>query len=1372
MGWGMGLHDSAITNLGERAVPHIFSFPNVIFTSAFGPTPPGTDGRDFIFGSAQDDVIDAGAGNDLVFGRRGDDTISVGAGRDVALGGAGDDTFLAGGGDNRYNGGRGSDTAVFAGALEEYELNIQSRGRATITRSETAAEGAGRDRLIGVETASFASGETIFLDGRNNAAIARDDQAALTEDGGAIAVADLLANDIEVDGDDLVLVSVDATSAGGATLSLEGGAVTYDAGDAFDALGAGQTATDTFSYVVGDGQGGTDTATVTVTVTGVNDGPVLADPGALSQAENTTDVLVTLTATDADGDDLSFAIAGGADAALFEVDAETGALRFLNAPDFEMPGDAGADNGYDVTVAVSDGQGGTDAVDLVVSVTDAVEGPSLVISEVMYNPASGEPAWEWVEIVNTGASEIDLAGWVFDDTNSVFQAGANIASGTIAAGGSAVLYNADALSADDFTAAWGAGINLIGVTDWSRASLNNGGDTFALWDSFDAYAGDEVTAANVVVSLAYDDSGAWPSDDGAGSIYLTDLAADASDGANWALSEAGVVTPVNVAQTGGEAGEDVGSPGGQAPQAQFVINEVDADTPGTDTAEFIELYDGGLGNQSLDGLSVVLYNGSDDASYQAFDLDGFSTDADGFFVLGNDGVNGASLTFGSNGLQNGADAVALVRGDASDFPNDTPLADLDASTLVDALVYGTGDADDAELLAGLGQSVQYDEDANGQKDTQSVSRNPDGGDFVTQDATPGASNVDDGTGPGDATPRLISEVQGGGAASDLVGDVVTVTAIVVGDFQDGDGDEARNLGGFWLQEELTDSDGNAATSEGIFVADDGTLDVAIGDRVQVTGSVEEFFGNTRIVADQVSVVDAGAVADINTLAAELSLDAIDDVISLGGTDYLPDLEAYEGMLVTITDTLTVNETFNLDRFNEVRLTAGDRPEQFTQLNAPDAAGFDAYQQQIASDQIIFDDGLGIQNAPIFAEADLDGDGDYDTADGFGMGDTTTNLTGVLDYSFSEFRIRGAEDGVNSFEDTLTREDTPPDVGGTLTVSSFNVLNFFTTIDVDGAGSGPNLLEPRGADSIEEFDRQLEKLLTTLNQLDADIFGLVELENEFGTDQNGDGLIAIDVIVDGLNGIYGPGTWAAVDPGRGFVDTGDAISVGMIYKTQSVSLVEGSVEILDDSDLDGLGFGALDDDGTGVFDGPSTNRAPLAATFVDAASGEDFSVAVTHMKSKGGTGEGGNADQGDGAAAFNELRTEGVNVTTAWLDQIADEDVLVLGDFNAYLKEEPITAIEAAGYTNLEEVFNPGSTTFVFDGQTGTLDYAFANDALADNVTGAGAWQINSPEPDAQDYNLDFGRDPEIFDGDVSYRASDHDPLLVGLDFGASDPLTV
>lgn len=172
---------------------------------------------------------------------------------------------------------------------------------------------------------------------------------------------------------------------------------------------------------------------------------------------------------------------------------------------------------------------------------------------------------------------------------------------------------------------------------------------------------------------------------------------------------------------------------------------MDADTEGSDTAEFLELYDGGVGNQPLNGWVVVLFNGSNDTSYAAFDLDGFSTDANGYFLLGNAAVSGVDLVFNDDLLQNGADGVGLYQGDAADFPNGTAIT---TANLIDAIVYDTDDADDPELLTLLNPGQpQINEDETGSKDTTSIQRLPNGSggprntdSFAPAAPTPGSAN--------------------------------------------------------------------------------------------------------------------------------------------------------------------------------------------------------------------------------------------------------------------------------------------------------------------------------------------------------------------------------------------------------------------------------------------------------------------------------------------------------------------------------------------------------------------------------------------------------------------------------------------------------
>lgn len=177
-----------------------------------------------------------------------------------------------------------------------------------------------------------------------------------------------------------------------------------------------------------------------------------------------------------------------------------------------------------------------------------------------------------------------------------------------------------------------------------------------------------------------------------------------------------------------------------------VINEIDADTTGgEDQLEFIELYDGGVGNTPLDGLVLVLIDGADDTIYgEVFPLDEFVTNADGFFLIGSGEVD-ATVDFQirTNQLQNGTDAVALYRGTAADFMLGATAT---AEGLFDAVVYGLAQDDALVTLLTPGQS-KVNEASRGNAEGHSVQRVPDGAggpqgtsQFVVAPPTPGAPN--------------------------------------------------------------------------------------------------------------------------------------------------------------------------------------------------------------------------------------------------------------------------------------------------------------------------------------------------------------------------------------------------------------------------------------------------------------------------------------------------------------------------------------------------------------------------------------------------------------------------------------------------------
>lgn len=581
--------------------------------------------------------------------------------------------------------------------------------------------------------------------------------------------------------------------------------------------------------------------------------------------------------------------------------------------------------------------------------------------------------------------------------------------------------------------------------------------------------------------------------------------------------------------------------------------------------------------------------------------------------------------------------------------------------------------------------------------------------------------------PGSSTPPpppaplevFIHEIQGPGFSSPLDDELVRVEAIVVGDFQNNDDDEGRNLNGFFLQEEDIDTDTDPATSEGIFIFDGSIgVDVALGDRVVVVGTVDERFGQTQISADSVEIV------------------ANDVPLPTPAHVSLPtDLEAVEGMLVEFTQDLTIIEQFNLDRFGEVRLFAGDRPYQFTQLNAPDQVGFEAHLEDLDSLSVVYEDGrTGSTN-----DVDpFDGFSPYSTATAPRMGDIFGGLSGVMTFGFSEYRVRSVLDGSNVVTSVNPRT-AAPSLRGNFHIASLNVLNFFLT------------LNERGADTAAEYSRQLEKLTTAIVDLDADILGLVELENIFPT--------VLEALVASVNARIGKNEYSFVDPGRATVDTSDVISVGFIYKSKRASIL-GQPAILDDSILPSLGLSGP------VFDGVNTNRASLAVTFKSNAGEQCVTIANNHFKSKGnfgGAATGLNDDQGDGAGFYNERRTEGAEAVVEWLKThptgVECDHEAIMGDINAYAQEDPVQAFLDAGYFNVEP---DDAYSYVFDGQIGTLDYIFLNGPMNVRLNEAAVWHINEDEADAIDYNLDFGRPDTFFDGQVPYRCSDHSPVIAGL----------
>ncbi len=566
----------------------------------------------------------------------------------------------------------------------------------------------------------------------------------------------------------------------------------------------------------------------------------------------------------------------------------------------------------------------------------------------------------------------------------------------------------------------------------------------------------------------------------------------------------------------------------------------------------------------------------------------------------------------------------------------------------------------------------------------------------------------------------IMDIQGNGAPSVYNNTVRTVDGVITFKFPGT---------GYFIQDQ--NGDGDPTTSDGILVFG-STTSAAVGDLVRVTGTVFEYKPAGQTVSyteikDATSVVRLGAGTAITPTNVTMPMD----------------LSSVQGMLVRFPQSLVINSVASLGANGQITLASVRRetPTNRYRPNTPEAIALAAAN---AIDQIVLDDGIFVQPNPIpFIGADST----------VRAGDTVENVVGVVDFGSignQDNAYKLQVPSVAGVEIVRRNERTGPPAlaAGNVRVASANVLNFFTTFtngsDVNGAtGQGCTLgastarSNCRGADNMTEFVRQRDKIVNELVALNADIVGLMEIQN------NGNG--AVSYLVDQMNARVGFGVYASVGlpPATGT----DAIRVAMIYKPAVVT-----------------------PSGVAMSDGDSiNNRPPLAHAFKANNNGGKFSVIVNHLKSKGGCPSSGvDADQGDGQACYNAARVkQAQRLATFFIPQVktasGDDDVLVIGDMNAHGFEDPINVLTSAGFVNELERFNRANGvvySYNFDSLSAYLDHALASASLDAQVTGATEWHNNSDEPEIIDYNLNDK--PQDLYVNNAYRASDHDPVLVSL----------
>ncbi|WP_321573704.1 ExeM/NucH family extracellular endonuclease [Nocardioides sp. Kera G14] len=829
------------------------------------------------------------------------------------------------------------------------------------------------------------------------------------------------------------------------------------------------------------------------------------------------------------------------------------------------------------------------------------------------------------------------------------------------------------------------------------------------------------------------------------------------------------------------------SPAGEA----LVISEVygaGGNSGAVYNADFVELYNPTAAPLSLSGLALHYRSAAGSSGGAPFALSGTVPAHGHWLVSMTPGTTGAALPTAD---QTGPFSMAAAGGQVALQQGTTVIAtssDTSATAGIVDFVGASGAASFEGAPAGAASATK-----SLQRSATGADTDNNAVDFTLAAPTPENSGTTGGGTPTDPptepptepapTTVTIAQLEGTTDTSPYVGKAVTTSGVITAVYSG-----TASLSGFYLQ--TPGADTTPDSSDAVFVygsqavAQLATLGLKAGDSVQLTGKVSEYNGLTELSVNTPVADNITALPSLGTVTP-LALTSWDQL------DTDAEKEAHEGELIDPTALeFTVSDNYDVNVSATLGLASGDHalvtPTEVA--DAQDAAAVAAVTADNKARAIALDDGSAAdfytnttgKNTPL----------PWLTKENpVRVGSAVTfHQPVILDIRKKESSgvvagdptqwtlepttpVTGDGHEVATFEDTRAQNLAPAAVGGDVRLATFNVLNFFPTTgeefvnDLGGSctwytdregnriadntctgGPSPAGLGPRGAATAESLARQQAKIVNAINTLGASVVSLEELENSvhFGKDRDS----AISYLVDALNTAAGSKVWAyAPSPAAADlppVADQDVIRTGFIYKPADVALV-GTSHVLTGSD---------------AF---ASAREPLAQGFkrAGAADSDAFLVVVNHFKSKGsgvddGTGQG-NSNP-DRIAQAHAL----LDFASAQETALGTDKVFFTGDFNAYSAEDPIQVIEDAGYTELNGTFNHGESTYSFDGMDGSLDHVFASPAALAWVTGVDVWEINAQESVAFEYSRYNYSVSDLFD-ESPFRASDHDPEIVGLD---------
>ncbi|MDW2149290.1 ExeM/NucH family extracellular endonuclease [Vibrio sp. 378] len=613
--------------------------------------------------------------------------------------------------------------------------------------------------------------------------------------------------------------------------------------------------------------------------------------------------------------------------------------------------------------------------------------------------------------------------------------------------------------------------------------------------------------------------------------------------------------------------------------------------------------------------------------------------------------------------------------------------------------------------------------------------------------------------------------------------------------------------GFYLQ--ALESDNNDKTSEGLFIHTDAAdTELKAGDVVCVKGKVQEYYSNTQLASDANSYVKTGT-SDIPRVT---------DLVIKEGETLRDALERHEGMQVELTSAsdLFVTRNFSYDydsRRNNMMLSHEAPLFKPTQLHAAESdAAVELAKDNAANRVYLESDGKAPNGQiPYYPDFAKDADQDGSSEQHIRLGSRVEGLQGVVAYSYNEYRLIATNEVDNTNFVTsdegfdVARKDAPAIADSDLRIASFNVLNYFNSV-ADSGHENPTG-QNRGATNLDEFLIQQAKIVAAMNKMDADIIGLMEVENN----GFGDGS-AIQNLVDALNAEIDDAedhyTYVEIEEQDKYQDEyfgSDAIMVAILYRANAVTPKDAAKVIITPEQH-------IAENTITRKEGTESNpaydkyqRHSLLQTFTVKETGEDLSIVVNHFKSKGsecieewiaGVEDSEPADlQGN----CNNFRVSAAHAVGEALKEVKG-DVLLMGDLNAYGMEDPLLTltdyskekygrdIYTAAYTtigdgelqvektkiekgyglhNLNTLLHGTDTfSYTYSGELGNLDHALASSSLAQKVVAIEDWHINSLESNLFEYSSKYTGDmPKYKD---AFSASDHDPVIIAIDLPDDD----